>query len=64
MSPFKKLAVKGSNNKRKELVIDLTSFSLSQRKLDLQLEFSMTLDSDPIPHFKRIQATSKVSPGN
>ena len=32
MSPFKKSAVKGSNNKRKEPVIDLTSFSPKSKK--------------------------------
>ena len=32
MSPFKKLAVKRSNSKGKELVIDLSSFSLKSKK--------------------------------
>ena len=54
---WKEAAAKGKNQ-------SLTSqvSPLSQRKLDLQLEFSMTPKSDPIPYFKRIQATSKVPP--
>ena len=42
MSPFKKSTVKRGSSKGNELVIDLDSLSLSQRRLDLRLEFMTT----------------------